>query len=120
MTWIDDLITELQKSPSITPQNLQRISDFLQQHQSILETLTDDARRAFFVALAGGDPASAWSALTENLTAAELLALLRDTTAEVADLTALRQKALAEFHSTLAGIEDFAIQLLAKAALSLL
>ena len=120
MTWIDDIITELQKSPSITPENLQRISDFLRQHQAIIETLTDDAKQAFFTLLAGGDPAVAWTAIADSLTSAQLLALLRDTAGQVVDLTALRQKALAEFQSALAGVESFAIQLLAKAALALL
>ena len=70
MTWIDDILTELQKSPNITPENLQRISDFLQQHKDIIQTLTDDARQTFFVALAGGNATDAWTALSENLTAA--------------------------------------------------
>jgi len=120
MAWIDDVLTEFQKADNVDAETLLAVSDFVDQNRALIDAASKDTLQAFVSALGRGDNQAAWQALTANLSPADLLALLRGETADMAELTTARKQALADFQAAIQDAGRVAIQLLAKAAFSLL
>ncbi len=120
MSWVDEWVRAVEESEKVEGATREMLAAFLRGNRAVLEGIGRVTGEAFFRTLTERGRDAAWDMLAQELNAEQVLALLKSTRGEMAELVKMRRARGEAERAIVEGLADVALAVLVRALVAAL